>query len=268
MDLRITSFGICLLVSMLTMTVYEQLSDFNLQALQECPQGYFLYGQECHPHLGCNEVLEEVQVYDDVILTFWPSRMIKLANWKNKKLVKHHSLNNLNLVLEFKQHLSLFKEALHDQLIGYCDAPGHFVFITDYQKGCQQGPQVLLDRLQLCSSYAELLVSLHQKDIVLEFDDEKDFLEEVIISQDPWRIILDDVLLMKSSNSSLNNMDIWMTPEICNSFLLAKDKQLKNYLSQIHKQCRDKDPEKRPRAEQLLKIYKDVLHKLQLSPFQ
>ena len=101
---------------------------------------------------------------------------------------------------------------------------------------------------------------------MLEFDDEEHFLEEVIIGQDPWRIILDDVMLMRSSNSSLNNLDIWMTPEVCNAFLRSKDKHVKVYLSQIHKQCRDKDPDKRPNAGQLLKSYKDVQLKLQLSP--
>ena len=67
---------------------------------------------------------------------------------------------------DFKEHLSLFKEVLHDQLIGYCDAPGHFVFITEYHlhsKGSLQQPQELHERLQLCSSYAELLVFLHDK---------------------------------------------------------------------------------------------------------
>ena len=129
-----------------------------------------------------------------------------------------------------------------------------------------QQPQEVHERIQLCSSYAELLVFLHEKDIVLEFDDFDKFLDEVIIGQDPWRLILDDVMLMKSSNSSMNNLDIWMTPEICNSFLRSKDKHVKVYLSQIHKQCRDKDPEKRPNAGQLLKSYKDLQLKLQLSP--
>ena len=107
---------------------------------------------------------------------------------------------------------------------------------------------------------------LHEKDIVLQFDDEAHFLDEIIISQDPWRLILDDVMLMRSSNSTLNNLDIWMTPEVCNAFLRSKDKHVKVYLSQIHKQCRDKDPDKRPNAGQLFKSLKDVQLKLQLSP--
>ena len=90
--------------------------------------------------------------------------------------------------------------------------------------------------------------------------------DEIIISQDPWRLILDAVMLMRSSNSTLNNLDIWMTPEVCNAFLRSKDKHVKVYLSQIHKQCRDKDPDKRPNAGQLVKSYKDVQLKLQLSP--
>ena len=106
---------------------------------------------------------------------------------------------------------------------------------------------------------------LHEKDIVLQFDDEAHFLDVVIISQDPWRLILDDVMLMRSSNSTLNNLDIWMTPEVCNAFLRSKDKHVKVYLSQIHKQCRDKDPDKRPNAGQLVKSYKDVQLKLQSS---
>jgi len=270
-------FAISLVVSMLAMAFYNYLDDFMIKVFEEstlpsskCSPGYFSHGFNCYPQLGCNDLISDVQVYDEVMLGFSSARMIKLAEWKHKKLVKHHSLNNLNMESDFREHLSLFKEVLHDQLIGYCDAPGHFVFITEYHAHAKsaplQHPQELHERLQLCSSYAELLVFLHEKDIVLEFDDQDHFLGEVIIVQDPWRIILDDVMLMRSSNSSLNNLDIWMTPEICNAFLRSKDKYVKVYLSQIHKQCRDKDPEKRPNAGQLLKSYRDVQLKLQLSP--
>ena len=62
---------------------------------------------------------------------------------------------------------------------------------------------------------------------MLQFDDEAHFLDIVVISQDPWRLILDDVMLIRSSNSTLNNLDIWMTPEVCNAFLRSKDKRVK-----------------------------------------
>jgi len=273
---RAIQFAISLVMSMVAMASYYYVDNFMILVSEEstlvssrCSPGYFAHGTQCYPQLGCNDLISDVQVYDEVILGFSSARMIKLAEWKHKKLVKHHSLNNLNMESDFRDHLSLFKEVLHDQLIGYCDAPGHFVFITEYHlhsKASLQHPQELHERLQLCSSYAELLVFLHEKDIVLQFDDEAHFLDEIIISQDPWRLILDDVMLMRSSNSTLNNLDIWMTPEVCNAFLRSKDKHVKVYLSQIHKQCRDKDPDKRPNAGQLVKSYKDVQLKLQLSP--
>jgi len=273
---RAIQFAISLVMSMVAMASYYYVDNFMTLVSEEstlvssrCSPGYFAHGTQCYPQLGCNDLISDVQVYDEVILGFSSARMIKLAEWKHKKLVKHHSLNNLNMESDFRDHLSLFKEVLHDQLIGYCDAPGHFVFITEYHlhsKASLQHPQELHERLQLCSSYAELLVFLHEKDIVLQFDDEAHFLDEIIISQDPWRLILDDVMLMRSSNSTLNNLDIWMTPEVCNAFLRSKDKHVKVYLSQIHKQCRDKDPDKRPNAGQLVKSYKDVQLKLQLSP--
>ena len=102
---------------------------------------------------------------------------------------------------------------------------------------------------------------------MLDFEDQKDFFDGIVINDDPWRLILDDVFMLKPSNASILNshMDIWMTPEICNSFLLAKDKTAKVYLSQIHKQCRHKDPEKRPSATQLLRTYKDLQLKLQMN---
>ena len=80
--------------------------------------GYFSHGFNCYPQLGCNDLISDVQVYDEVMLGFSSARMIKLAEWKHKKLVKHHSLNNLNMESDFREHLSLFKEVLHDQLIG------------------------------------------------------------------------------------------------------------------------------------------------------
>ncbi len=245
---------------------------YPIEANIKCPPGHFFAASDeaCQPHLGCNDLLEDVQVYDDVLLNFLPSRIVKLASWKQKKLVKHHSLNNFNMEPEFRQHLALFKMVLSHQLIGYCDAPGHVVFITEYFQHSSPKwtvfPSELQQRLQLCSSYAELLVFLHDKHIVLDFDDEKDFLDDVIIGQDPWRLILDEVFFLKASNSSGDSLDIWMTPEVCNSFLSKdKDRLVKVYLSQIHKQCRDKDPEKRPTASQLLKAYRDVLQMLQFD---
>lgn len=161
MDHRWTPFAISLLVSMATMSCYHHIDDFfsvsNSINLKKCPSGYFINGQDCHPYLGCNELLDDVQVYHDVILTFWPSRMIKLANWKQKKLVKHHSLNNFNMENEFKKHLELFKEVLNDQLIGYCDAPGHFVFITDYQKGAFINHVDMLSIFRPFSTFLELV---------------------------------------------------------------------------------------------------------------
>lgn len=205
-------------------------------------------------------------IYDEVILNYSPARVIKLAKWNQRKLVKHHSLNNWNMELLFKTEMSLYTTVLNDQLIGYCDAPGHLAFITEFHKSEKSiHPQRLLDRLLLCSSYAELLLKLHNHELSLKFDEEEDFFESVMIVQDPWRIILEDIQILEPTNSSLNNLDIWMAPEICNSFLLPKDKEAKLLLTEIHKQCRDKDPEKRPNALKLFKSYKDVAQKLQLS---
>jgi len=188
-----------------------------------------------------------------------------LAQWNQKKLlVKHHSLNNLNMELKFKQHLSLYKTVLTDQLIGYCDAPGHLAFLTEFHKsGGSNHPQRLQDRILLCLSYAELLEKIHQHELSLDFDEEEDFFESVLIVQDPWRIILEDIQMLKPINNTAFD-DIWMAPQICNSFLLPKDKEAKLLLTDIHKQCRDKDPERRPNAHRLFKSYREVSQKLQL----
>ena len=69
-------------------------------------------------------------------------------------------------------------------------------------KSHQHHPHQLYQRVQLCSSYAELLVFLHQHEIMLDFDDEDDLLESVIIGQDPWRLILDDVFLLRPKGPS------------------------------------------------------------------
>ena len=271
---RILPLFISLVMAMLAMSCYSLIIDTfmfsSLNIKDKCPKGHFTHQDSCFPHLGCNEILEEVQVYDDIILTYTPSRMIKLAKWRHKKLVKFHTLNNLNLELTFRQHLSLFKELLSEQLIGYCDDPGHLIFMTDHHhRSLKHGPNQLYQRLQLCSSYAELLVFLHEHEIMLDFDDQNDLLESVIIGQDPWRLILDDVFLLRPLNSSSSSLsisdDIWMTPEVCNAFLLSRDKQAKLILSQIHRQCRDKDPDKRPTPDQLVKTYRDVQQKLSYS---
>ena len=143
---RAIQFAISLVMSMLAMASYNYVDNFMIIVSEEstlvssrCSPGYFAHGTQCHPQLGCNDLISDVQVYDEVILGFSSARMIKLAEWKHKKLVKHHSLNNLNMESDFRDHLSLFKEVLHDQLIGYCDAPGHFVFITEYHLHSKAG---------------------------------------------------------------------------------------------------------------------------------
>jgi hypothetical protein len=60
--------------------------------------------------------------------------MIKLAEWRGKKFVKHHALTDLNSEQNFKKDLYLFKLVIPEQLIGYCDAPGHLAFITDHHR--------------------------------------------------------------------------------------------------------------------------------------
>jgi hypothetical protein len=132
--------------------------------------------------------------------------------------------------------------------------------------------QDLVDRLRLCSSYAELLVHLHGLEVGLDFDNENELFNSVIIAQDPWRLILDDVKFLASSNGSSTTsllLDIWMAPQVCNYFLLAKDREAKNALIDIHKQCRDRDPDKRPNAAQLFRGYKDLLQRFQsLKPIK
>ena len=124
-------------------------------------------------------------------------------------------------------------------------------------------PYRLQDRILLCLSYAELLEKIHQHELSLDFDEEEDFFESVLIVQDPWRIILEDIQMLKPINNTAFD-DIWMAPQICNSFLLPKDKEAKLLLTDIHKQCRDKDPERRPNAHRLFKSYREVSQKLQL----
>ena len=151
---RAIQFAISLVMSIVAMASYSYVDNFMIIVSEEstsissrCSPGYFAHGTQCHPQLGCNDLISDVQVYDEVILGFSSARMIKLAEWKHKKLVKHHSLNNLNMESDFRDHLSLFKEVLHDQLIGYCDAPGHFVFITEYHLHSKAGDCIILTGL-------------------------------------------------------------------------------------------------------------------------
>ena len=137
---KVIPFALSLLVSIVAMTCYCVLDEcvmINLshgQLEKKCPEGHFVHQNQCYHHLGCNDVKDKILIYDEVILNYSPIRVIKLAKWNHKKLVKHHSLNNWNMETLFKQHLSLYKTVLTDQLIGYCDAPGHLAFITEFHK--------------------------------------------------------------------------------------------------------------------------------------
>ena len=58
---------------------------------KKCPDGYFGHQRQCYHHLGCNDLKDKVLIYDEVILNYSPTRIIKLAQWNQKKLlVKHH----------------------------------------------------------------------------------------------------------------------------------------------------------------------------------
>ena len=251
------------------------VNNFELQH-QKCPTNMFYNSRqkECEPQFGCN-AMNDVLIYDDVILDYSSARVIKLAKWvlnRHKKLVKHHSLNMWSMEPVFKQHLSLYKSVLNDQLLGHCDAPGHLAFVTEFHKPEKSvHPQSIYQRLLLCSSYTELLKSvdsLSQGELSLIFDDEEDFFENVKIVQDPnWRIILDDIQLIKPTNHSqfAKAGGVYMAPEICNAFLKCKFcKEAKVLLTEIHKQCRDKHPENRPTVMQLHHKYSQVAQKMQL----
>ena len=43
---------------------------------KKCLNGYFSLNNECFPHMGCNDLIEDVEVYDDVILTFSSTRFV------------------------------------------------------------------------------------------------------------------------------------------------------------------------------------------------
>ncbi len=135
--------------------------------------------------------------------------------------------------------------------------------------------------MRLCISYAELLAILHRDNIVLDYDDDLLLIRDLIIVQSDHpgdnaqagdfyqrpKIILGQVDKLKEANETLidnKNHDIYQAPQICNTFLMAEDKVAKKQLGEIHRQCRDKDPDKRPNATQLVRGYRDVLQMFQL----
>jgi len=89
---RAIQFAISLVMSMVAMASYNYVDNFMIIVSEEstlvssrCSPGYFAHGTQCHPQLGCNDLISDVQVYDEVILGFSSARMIKLAEWKHKK---------------------------------------------------------------------------------------------------------------------------------------------------------------------------------------
>ena len=148
MNFPVLPFLLSLMVSLTAMSLTCLICDPILQSVvnnfdefqhQKCPTNMFYNSRqkECVPQFGCNSLVNDVLIYDDVILDYSSARVIKLAKWmpnRHKKLVKHHSLNMWSMETVFKQHLSLYKSVLHDQLLGYCDAPGHLAFVTEFHK--------------------------------------------------------------------------------------------------------------------------------------
>lgn len=106
---RILPLLISLVMAMLAMSCYSlidtvfvsstsMMSSLNIK--DKCHKGHFIHQDGCSPHLGCNEILEEVQVYDDIILTYTSSRMIKLAKWQKKEAGQVSHLEQLEFRID------------------------------------------------------------------------------------------------------------------------------------------------------------------------
>ena len=63
----------------------------------------------CQPHLGCNDLLDNIDIFNDVILDFGSSRMTKLANWNSNRLVAVSTPVNLLQPEDFVKRLKLLK---------------------------------------------------------------------------------------------------------------------------------------------------------------
>ena len=74
---RAIQFAISLVMSMVAMTCYNYIDenfmiitsgDSTWFSSSKCSPGYFAHGSQCYPQLGCNDMISDVQVYDEVIL--------------------------------------------------------------------------------------------------------------------------------------------------------------------------------------------------------
>ncbi len=287
---RLVPFCIALLISVITSLTLHKLEEaevdsMSMTLLTSCPRGLFrLSGMDrCQHHLGCQDLSEAVEVYHDVILDYGASKVTKLARWsENKRLVAISTPIQpfLQSGQEFSRHLAMLK-LLQDQdqiiqLVGYCETPGQLAFVTEYQRVKTLVASTIRDRLRLCISYAELLAILHRDKFMLDYEDEVLLVRDLIVVQGddgderrPWpKVVLGQVDNLREVNdtavNSKHNHDIWLAPQICNTFLAPEDKEAKKQLGEIHRQCRDKDPDKRPNATQLIRSYRDVLQMFQL----
>lgn len=291
-----------------TSTVFNDLKSTKDNTVGCPPEAFRLQSMPlCRSFLACEELFTEVHlVTEDIVLTYGPVRLTRLAKW-GKKLVSYSIPANMEAEEAFSAHLALLKALSASrnvaQLIGYCDMPGRKAFVTEYYRhgSALKANDVLrdnvADRLRLCVSYAEILKYVHHSPLgkmvlytVTDNNNVNWLLRQMMIASEPLRLVLNDfdnLRLAEELNSTVSSptnwspvphlgeprnlfdeegekRDIWMAPRVCNVFLRDKDKLVKNHLQDIHKQCRDRDPVKRPDAVTLVKNYKEILQRIQV----
>jgi len=58
---------------------------------EKVPLGFFRLQSMsyCHPWLDCDDIRNDVKLFDNVVLSYGPPRLVRLAKW-NKKFVSHN----------------------------------------------------------------------------------------------------------------------------------------------------------------------------------
>uniref|UniRef100_T1IIC7 Tyrosine-protein kinase catalytic domain-containing protein n=1 Tax=Strigamia maritima TaxID=126957 RepID=T1IIC7_STRMM len=183
-------------------------------------------------------------------------------------ITEYHPLGNILNFLRLLQHDDRFKShnttAVRFSLcLNYAQA---LLFLHDHPKGTR----IMCDSSQLGKVLHQYLIT-NSLELILSDLDAVPLLEsdsklvcgnrilngDLLAPEQQWTLESDEFSADKLNRYD-EKTDIWKIPDVCNYILADHNDIIGYHLFDIHNKCKDQRPEKRPTANQVVDVYKQV----------
>lgn len=250
------------------------------------------YFVDIESHLTCED-LSSVKL--GPLVGLGAVKAVYTAKWRNQTFALSY-LNNQEYSNDFKLGLKMLQFYQHSpsfvQLKGFCVKSD--IILTEYHENgnalvfLKKMDKLLkpTDRIKFCIDYAKILKTLHNfNHVFCDSNDLDKLLSQLLVTKE-LRLILNDVDALADASDGLircgsqplfgefiapeqrhptegydYKTDLWKFASVCEFFISEikfPDYILKR-VQDIHSQCRNIDPNRRPSAEDLLDLFNDIL---------